>query len=65
MKLTKKEEKILQEYIKIQREFNVLKDHMQEVRDRAQSLLEKLEKIRNKEKALFEKIDKDNGKKEN
>ena len=64
MKLTKKEENILQEYIKIQSEFNVLKDHMEEIKDRAQGLLEKLEKIRNKEKALFEKINKNNGKKE-
>ncbi len=64
MKFTKKEEAIIKEYVKIQDEFNVLKDHMLEVKERADGLINKLEKIRNEEKSLFKKIEKNNGKKE-
>jgi len=64
MKLTKKEEEILKEYLKIQNKFNILKNHMDQIKDDANGLIEELEKIRNKEKALFKKINKNNGKKE-
>lgn len=61
MELSKKEEKILNEYVRIQSEFNVLKQHMVEVKDKADKLVKELEEIREKEKELFKKLNKNNG----
>ena len=61
MNLSKNEEKILNEYVRIQSEFNVLKNHMIEIKDRADGLVKELEAIRENEKELFEKLNKKNG----
>ena len=61
MDLSKNEEKILNEYVRIQSEFNVLKNHMVEIKDRADGLVKELEAIRENEKELFKKLNKKNG----
>ena len=58
MDLTKEEQATLQEYVAIQKEFNILKNKMSNIKQKAEVLIKELNNIREKESKLFEKINK-------